>query len=651
MENNEMNNPNVEEQVTIDESADIISAETSENLEADGIQLDEAAELDVKRKSKLIPIVAVAAVIVVAIAGFFFFGNAIGGGIQEEQRVFFLKDDTLMMYEPGWSEAREVADVGEGFEDMVIADDYSFLYYTTFEDEQSYLYYVNLADAEGEMATAEKITSDVDENSITLNDDNSLMYTKERVLYICNGTETEKVSKDELSQYYYSAGKVIYITDTEESHLYIASVDNLKEAEKIAKDVAYVESYTNGFDEITFATNVENDEASSVLYDIYTYSGGEKDRILKGVAQSAHNSDGRLYYTLPSNGQEVTLYDYVIDNLEASDARATEPDEDDFEVYESYFGYVYSTTDWDAYEDAYYAYEAACWRNELREDLKSTAVSGAPKKLYYWDGKEGVEITDDVTEFSVMSDTLIITKTEDSSVKPVVNITELDSVWDVYDYINTGSSAYYISTDDKNVDLFYDSEVIKETEVEYMTNEGDKWYLATYVDSDVNEESDQYKLNLYELIPTSGKTTAINYIGEVDDWDVFNGVVYYFTGANSKQLSDLYVWENGKPKQIDEDVFTDYRLVDCDGEGRMIYLKDGENGKGSLYLYDDKEGKASKVADEVADFAFMNENIFYVVETDEKRQEGDIYSWKDGNSELIKKDIKRYAEEYYLFTD
>lgn len=96
--------------------------------------------------------------------------------------------------------------------------------------------------------------------------------------------------------------------------------------------------------------------------------------------------------------------DYVIDDMAEADQALTEPEYPDYPDYsdydsdEEYDEAVEAYEDaWDEYDDASDLYYEKELRDELRESLQDSTIDVEVYSLYYYDGKESVALSKNLT--------------------------------------------------------------------------------------------------------------------------------------------------------------------------------------------------------------------------------------------------------------
>jgi RNA polymerase subunit RPABC4/transcription elongation factor Spt4 len=607
-----------------------------------------------KKSSLKLPLIiggAIAVCAVAAIAGSVMI-NVIRNSSGSENYGIYLRDDELYYSTLGKkntplqvSSRLYISDVYESLasyiaDDVTVTDNGKYIFYPDKMDDSSYtLYYRSLKkkDAEGE-----KIDSDV--RSYYVNSTGSLLYYlkgSDGTLYQYDLKDKEKISSDVAMFYVSEDGKTILYLDSD-GRLFTKTVG--KEKEKVDSDVDYVDFITDDFSTVYYTKE-------DVLY--MKHGSDDKVKIDSDISSviTIYN-DGTAYY-VKSEEQEFNLSDYVTDDMAALDAAMTEPEApekpsyydyidgisyDDYDTYEEYeAAYDQAYEDYldacdayeiayDAYYDAYYEYYDKLERDELREELEEETFALTNYTLYYYNGKESVEISDisssyGYKDYAADKAVIVYSKPNRSEISKV-KLSEIYSVYEVesliYDTLD--------SADDVCIAVAESFSVIEQTEgyCYRLDDAGENLYFL----DDLNSSYDYG--DLYHLSITNG--TAVK--PELYDTDVaFTSISLLNDGKSILYFKDVddYSGELFINKVSVEDDVIIYGLSYVTEDNKLYYFTDWNDDKeyGTLKLYD---GKNSVVIDEdVHDYTLTpTYDVIYLREYSVSREKGDLYLYNGG---------------------
>ena len=434
----------------------------------------------------------------------------------------------------------------------------------------------------------------------------------------------------------------------DENNFYIWYAD--KEAVKVASNVSSMQYMSPDFSTIYYVKDgglykqVEGiEEAEKIASDV--------SRVI-----SILNS-GEVYYT-KAESTEVTLMDYVEDDMASSDADVTKPESPD---YPEAPDYPYWRWDYDSdeeyeaakaqyeidyeeyqticdqmreeYNTAYAAYEAKHDRDILRENLQDQKTENTEYTLYYYNGSEETVITDAlVDEWEVTyvrtKPVMVISVYNQSDIQKVKlsEISSYDEVSDLVDAALYSSSEKYVvvgstmsileQTDAKNIRLSSDGNVI--------------YYLDDVSESGVGD--------IYKVTISDGQVGKPEmYDSDVSNSDVTitedDSLVYYKNVDNEAYKGDLFI--NGQ--EIDYDVAL-WNITFWDDA--VLYYTDwnAEKSYGTLKMY--KDGTNTKIADDVSDVETTNnDDIVYLYDYSVKYYTGTLYLYNSGKPKKIDDDV------------
>lgn len=443
--------------------------------------------------------------------------------------------------------------------------------------------------------------SDINGNSTKIANDASFMgLTNDRKYAICTKyiegeydyeTETNGPSSYELKFVDISSGDVIKVCDSASDY-----------------DIDYTE------DKFYF---IKNDK----LY-VSDVSGKEKS-IDKDILDFVVAS-GKVYYTCLD--KEYTYYDFVSDSYKDSDSQITEPYWEDYvpeyddyqkQVYDDFWNEYTTQTDYDAYNKAYEKaqekyesdqekYNEACDRIELREELIEDSGL-CTYSLHCFDGTESKKIAENICDEDVSNvyDITIPKSAEDNKdyesvsvqayifSKPLKDIKKID-ITSIYDADDVGS---YLS------DTISSKKIVATSEnVITINSKNDDEYCYSILFKDNNylvffntSENEDYKSTIYSL-PAKAQS--------FDEATVLLENVYGINWINSNMVT--YVDFDGKSStstmEIDRQNINDvypYCYMQQDGDDGFLYATDYDNKTHEATIYYYKNGKSTKIADDV----------------------------------------------------
>lgn len=182
-----------------------------------------------------------------------------------------------------------------------------------------------------------------DDGVVYKNDMNDLFYY--------NGKESVRIAKSVMNYMTDGSDRVIYTVGNEDGsddsletyRLYGINLDAPEEKKKLASDVSYIVNQDD-FDNILYSKSTSDDTA-----DLYVVGFDKERECLGEQTSNIYYKDGEIYYTV-SNGNSVSLYDYVDDPENTTD---TEENEEDTKAY-------YRPLDWYCYEEDYDEIYTSC---------------------------------------------------------------------------------------------------------------------------------------------------------------------------------------------------------------------------------------------------------------------------------------------------
>lgn len=481
------------------------------------------------------------------------------------------------------------------------------------DDDWVNLYYRELGNPEAE---AVKIHSDI--QSYTVNTSATIVtYLKgeEGNLYqykLAEDSKDKVASEVEGFEVSDDGTKICYINS--EGSLYLKYEG--KDKEKIASEVTSLEYLTDDFKTVYYIKEgslykqVEGEDRVKIASDVY--------RVIRIY------ETGEIYYLTREAG-EISLMDYVTDDMKDADASIAEPSYPDYPNSPSRpYWWDYDTdaeydAAYEAYEDAYEAWEAECdrmeteyyaareaWyakqsRDELREDLEEEVLEQSNYSLCFYNGTEEVVITDAFVNdyyphnYTYASEAPVISyEAYNQSSLEKVKLSEVESIYDIENMVEAA--------------LFSSSE-------RYIAVKG----TATVVEQE--KEAINFRIN------SSG--TVVYYIDDIPEAKNY-GELYRISINNGVV---------GKAEVIDYDVYL-YMLDVYSDLDKIFYFTDWNDEKdyGTLKVYDGKE--ATKIADDVHSFSVTPDGrVLYLYDYSLNYYKGELHEWSNGETRKIDDDV------------
>lgn len=518
------------------------------------------------------------------------------------------------------------------------------------DDDGFNLYYRELGNPEAE---AVKIDSDI--QSYTVNTSATIVtYLKgeEGNLYqykLAEDSKDKVASEVEGFEVSDDGTKIGYINS--EGSLYLKYAG--KDKEKIASEVTSLEYLTDDFKTVYYIKEgslykqVEGEDRVKIASEVY--------RVIKIY------ETGEIYY-LTSEAGEISLMDYVTDDMKTTDASITEPSYPNYPNSPSrpswwdYDTYAEYDAAYEAYEDAYEAWEAECdrmeteyyaareaWyakqsRDELREDLEEEVLEQSNYSLCFYNGTEATVITDAFvgdyydSDYTYASDApVIIYEAYNQSSLKKVKLSEVESIYDIEEMVE----AALFSSSERYIAVKTTATVVEQEKEARNFRINSSGTVVYYIDDIPDEKS--YG-ELYRISITNGTVGK----AEVYDSDVYTGYCH-FAGDDKFEYYKDYKDSKGElyvnKVKIDYDVSVYSTVVYSDSD-KVIYFTDWNDKKdyGTLKIY--QGGESVKVADDVHNFSTMSDGrILYLYDYSLNYYKGELHVWENGETRKIDDDV------------
>ena len=608
--------------------------------------------------------VAVIAVLILVIS--LFSGS---GGKAENNYALYLKDNEIFFTDlkkdsEAWQLTSRLVDTDEVDDEDLADAGYQLGLYTYMSEDGKYIFFpdkvgdddggFNLYYKEVAKPDMEAIKVDSDIRSYTVNASATLItYLKgeEGNLYQYKiGEDSKDKIASEVKGFEVSDdGKKIGYINSENS-IYLKYAD--KEKEKIASDVSTLEHVTEDFSTVYYIKDgslykqVEGEDKVKVSSDVYD--------VIKIY------DSGDIYY-LKSEAEEISLMDYVTDDMKDTDASISEPSYPDYPNSPSRPSWWDYDTDaeydaaYAAYEDAYEAWEAECdrieteyyaareayyakqSRDELREDLAEETLEQSSYSLCFYNGTEEVVITDAFvggyySDYTYASEAPVISyEAYNQSSLEKVKLSEVENIYDIENMVEAALFSSY----ERYIAVKGTATVVEQEKEATNFRINSSGTVVYYID-DIPEEK-----NYGELYHISIKNDVVGK-AEVYDSDVYTGYCYFVSDTELEYFKDykdgkgeLYINKN----KIDYDVYC-YSVDVYSDLDKIFYFTDWNDEKdyGTLKVYDGKE--ATKIADDAHSFSVTPDGrVLYLYDYSLNYYKGELHEWSNGETRKIDDDV------------
>ncbi|HEX2947050.1 MAG TPA: hypothetical protein VHT96_13970 [Clostridia bacterium] len=446
-----------------------------------------------------------------------------------------------------------------------------------------------------------KIDSDI--NNYAINQDGSkVFYLKDKALYMSNLSKTKKLA-DEVSMFFINkeGSRLMYLTPDSRLFHYTGR----GEAKELLSGITLL---------------YVSPDLNTVYYlkdkNLYMLKDGNDTGMLDTDVVSVQNiyADGSFYY-LKTN--YLKPFDYVNDDMAASDAEMKEPKESDY-------------PDRKSYSEAGRKYEAKKARDEMRITLKNDKHREM-KSLHYYSNGQSVKISgycDNVWRdenhmvlwgWNLMvsdcgNDRPFMVYSQLTSDK--INMSDVNGPANVYNHIMNNV------IDNVEIYICGGSEVLgklgdkKPVRVQYDT-ENNKIYFA------VDHSENPYLYDLYCVTADSGNKSEVRkYAEDVYSLDILlGGNVVYVKSESNFGDGDLYV------NNVKIDSFSNVRNWWTNSTNSFTYAGNISRYDHSFKLKLYKDDKITKVADKITNYisCFYGDRLVYLVWKNRNNFTGQVY--------------------------
>ena len=518
-----------------------------------------------------------------------------------------------------------------------------------YDDVGFNIYYKEVSKSDAE---AIKIDSDI--LCYTVNTSDSLVtYLKgdEKNLYQYDISKDskEKIASEVIDYKVSDDGKKIVYINSENS-IYLKKND--KEKEKIASDVSSFEHLTGDFTTVYYTKDdslykqVEGKEKLEIASDVYD--------VIKIY------DSGEVYYTTRKN-QEISLMNYVNDDMKSTDDSITEPAYPNYPSspnypyrwnYNSYSAYIVA---YEAYKEAYATWQAersrmeneyneACEvynakvsRDRMRASLEDKKLDQYGYSLCFYNGTKETVITDSLADANfydytfAIDEPVIVYRAYNQSNLEKVKLSEVESIYEIEHKVIDAlfsSSDRYIAVKDSATAVKQEKEAKK-----FIINSSGT--IVYYIDNISTEKQygELYRISISKGVP--GKAELYDNDVYVSGYEFLSDTEIGYFKDYKDSKGELYINKN----KIDSDVKIG-KIEFFSNLGKIFYFTDWIDSKayGTLKVYDSKN--AMKIADDVHSFSVTPDGrVLYLYDYSLNYYKGELHEWFNGTTRKIDDDV------------
>ena len=458
---------------------------------------------------------------------------------------------------------------------------------------------------------------------------------QESLLYQYNLKEKTKVDANVSSFIASPDGKkVVYCKNNE-----VYSKINDKQPQKLGDTTSDLYCNNDDFDNIYFKDN-------DLLYRI---EDGEKvTQIASGVSSIVEcYPTGKIYY-LKENELEIPLADYLIDDAKSLDDAIEEPEYHSHPArwdYESDAEYQKALEEFEKkYQEDEQAQEL--WmqkrkRDYIRQDVQYETFAHTNSTLCYYDGKKEKVLKENLTLLELVgSDTavpILIFKSADYKQLKKVRISQVESIDELKAKLESGLAELTVT----HLAVKDVTSVIGFNEYRkyYITEDGKTVYFHDEID-DEKAIGNLYKMKISGKKPRKPKLYDSGVIYRTPT--IYNNELFYFKNQNNG-VAEFY--RDGK--KITDNAML-YNFSPVEAKNSCVYMTDWSYGDGgNLFIYEN--GKPKKIDQNVNRYSVTESGVvLYFKDCDYDFSTGDLYAYKDGKSQKIDQDVTNIINQIYF---
>ena len=461
-----------------------------------------------------------------------------------------------------------------------------------------------------------------------------IVYTNDsNDLYYYNGKESIRIAKSVMNYMTDGSDRVIYTVGNEDGsddsletyRLYGINLDAPEEKKKLASDVSYIVNQDD-FDNILYSKSTSDDTA-----DLYVVGFDKERECLGEQTSNIYYKDGEIYYTV-SNGNSVSLYDYVNDPENSTD---TEENDEDTRAY-------YEPLDWYCYEEDYDEIYTSCSQAcTFLTDEEQTSIEGQSEDEFKQFTEKYKNLENEQGYF------LVTDEIKEDLIKLSEDYGEgYEDEWLEFCFAKKTDQNSY---DDWADNSEYMREQLKDTANNYPLSN-----LCCYKDGKVTTISEDviavknyansFSYATKDMITDRIKLEDVNECSDVENlFKVTLGeqscLIPYDQDASTVKFSK----ESAEYlNNVGSDTWIYVYMV-----GNSVYVMEDDGTLMTAQIKDSVAGEFTKVADDAVYLGKSDTTYYYGIETD--TSDYDIYSCTDGKSTLKAEDIE--LDDFAVYDD
>ena len=519
-----------------------------------------------------------------------------------------------------------------------VSNDKKKLYYAVNRDSYDASYYdIYCTNLKKLKDMPERVARNV--KAATFLKNNNLVYANtDNNLYLLSAKDEIRLEKNIREYYVANDEKRIFWIDSNRD-LYVQELKANAAPQKISSGIQYISRYSaDGSAMIAY-----KDDGYYAITDmmVETKMPSPDDIIYEtGITD---NGEVFEYYAKQADGQQISLYDFVEDDMFDQDQQITEPDEEQYShtVLNKGFWGSYETTEVDdAYYDALDQYDEKVQRDNLREQLKQYTLHIDQTEVCYYSSTTGEQslgvfnqlnyaVAYDTSEpylalsYGQVDTTQKIKFSEvyqngvnwaESTVSDRLNSNSGSKSWEIYvgstsSAFNAGENAGYLSS------------------IEVDAEHG-----RAYIKVGNYNQNGTYSQDVLVYDANNGGVTS--YVEDVNSFQLCKGHTYY----TMNEL--LYCDGNVIASNIEDSFYLDI-LPDS---GKILleeYVPDDGSGVSKYNLSIIEDNKIQGIERNVNAFEWMDEDrIVYMTDMTSYDSNGTLSAYSKGKTQRIARNIK-----------
>ena len=281
-----------------------------------------------------------------------------------------------------------------------------------------------------------------------------------------------------------------------------------------------------------------------------------------------------------------------------------------------------------------------------RENLKENTISNSMVTLYYYNGKEAIEVAKNVLEVETGSydEPVLVYQALEGEDLPKVKLSKVVEDYNAYELISEALAdvtEYFVCNEKTSSKI--DLEDVYSVD---LSDDGKTAYVSTEIDNEGDDPD--YTVTLYKLTLSGSKIKKTEKVDE----DVYaystyfsNGAYLYFKDVNDEATKgELYM--NGK--KVDDDVRTSSVSYNEETK-KVVYFVDWNSEKGQGTLKTSNGKKATVVKDDVRSYRFTPEGqVLYLYDYSTENYKGELWILNGSKSTKLDDDVVAIIPVYTL---